>query len=79
LDEERLFLKSHILGADLIEHDGSALPSEVAAVLPASGKYEVIVAEQPALLHGKRYRVRYCIAVESTGGLVDLRRTRWVD
>ena len=64
----------------LFEKDGSALPNELTATLPAIGKYLIIVAEQPKRTRGKRFRGDYSLTLQSSqDAFQTLETTRWVE
>jgi len=67
-DRATLMLMDNIRGAHLLRIDNGSLPNEVGAVLPASGEYLAIVAEQPLFSRGRRYRGPYCVTVQSSAG-----------
>jgi hypothetical protein len=62
-----VLLVDHVRGAVLARLDASALPNELRAPLPATGRYLVVVAEQPAFGRGSPFRGGYCVRVESSG------------
>ena len=60
--------------------DNSVLPNEITATLPATGSYQIIVAEQPILVPGERFRGDYCLTLESSAGASQtLEPTVWVE
>jgi uncharacterized repeat protein (TIGR01451 family) len=64
----------------LFKADRSDLPNVVKAVLPATGDYLVIVAEQPRWAKGKRYRGAYCVTLDSNKPVPpSLVKTRWTE
>jgi len=79
-DKVTLMLVDNIPRAHLLKIDNSNLPNKVEAVLPATGEYLAIVAEQPLLARGSRYRGPYCITVQSSGNAAGtLQPTAWVE
>jgi hypothetical protein len=79
-DQATLMLVDNIRSAFLLKIDNGRLPNKVDAVLPATGEYLAIVAEQPSLLRGNRYRGPYCITVQSSAGAAQtLQPTAWVE
>lgn len=75
-----LMLVDAIRGAHLFRIDRGGLPNEVEATLPATGKYLVIVSEQPRFARGIRFKGDYCISVQSSGGAAQtLAPTAWVE
>ncbi|MBW2123180.1 MAG: thrombospondin type 3 repeat-containing protein [Deltaproteobacteria bacterium] len=52
----------------LFEIDRSALPNRIAAILPATGQYRIVVSEQPWFARGKRFRWDYLLTLESSQG-----------
>ena len=79
-DKATLMLVDNIPRAFLLEIDNGSLPSKVDAVLPATGEYLAIVAEQPLIARGSRYRGPYCITVQSSGNAAGtLQPKAWVE
>jgi hypothetical protein len=79
-DRATLMFVDNIHGAFLLKIDNGKLPNGVDAVLPATGEYLAIVAEQPFFSRGRRYRGDYCITVQSSGNAaVTLQPTGWVE
>jgi hypothetical protein len=79
-DKATLMLVDNIHGAFMLKIDNGELPNEVGGVLPASGEYLAIVAEQPLIARGSRYRGPYYITVQSSGdGAQTLQLTGWVE
>ncbi len=75
-----LILKDKIRRVWFYKRDRSSLPNEITAVLPATGQYRIIAAEQPAFLPGQHFTGDYCITMESTGTAQDtLSATGWVE
>lgn len=75
-----LILLDNIQGALLIKADSGTLPNEVSTVLPATGEYLVVVAEQPLIARGNRFRGDYCLSVQSSvGASQTLQPTGWVE
>ena len=75
-----LILKKKFPGRRFFKIDRSALPNKIEAVLPASGEYRIIVAEQPRRARGKRYRGDYCLTLESSqDAFASLSTTAWVE
>lgn len=75
-----LILKDKIKRARLFRIDRRGLPNEVEAILPASGQYRIIVAEQPRWARGRNFTGDYCISVQSSGDAAQtLEATRWVE
>lgn len=69
-----------LVGIGVLKTDNSALPNEVSAVLPTTGEYLVIVAEQPSILSSSRFRGNYCVSVQSSGNAAQtLQPTEWVE
>ena len=69
-----------LVGIGLLKTDNSALPNEVSAVLPVTGEYLVIVAEQPLILSSSRFRGNYCVSVQSSGNAAQtLQPKEWVE
>jgi streptogramin lyase len=58
-----LALVDNIKRVFLLRVDRSELPNEISVILPATGKYYIIVAEQPIMGRGKRYRGNYCLTL----------------
>jgi sugar lactone lactonase YvrE len=58
-----LALVDNIKGTFLLRVDRSELPNKITVILPATGKYYIIVAEQPIIGRGKRYRGNYCLTL----------------
>lgn len=58
-----LALVDNIKGTFLLRVDRSELPNEITVILPATGKYYIIVAEQPTTGRSKRYRGNYCLTL----------------
>ena len=57
-----------------------ALPRTITAVLPATGKYFILVAELPGLAKLESFRGAYCLTlVSSAGASATLTRTPWVE
>jgi len=61
-----LILKDWVNGAWLLKTDGSALPNIITAVLPATGKYFIVVAEQPKFFPGEKFKGNYCLTLQSS-------------
>jgi hypothetical protein len=75
-----LILTSKIKRVPLLRTDNSALPNEITATLPATGAYQIIIAEQPKLVSPKRFRGDYCVTLESSGSAAQtLDPTAWVE
>ncbi len=75
-----LILLDNIQGSVLLKTDNGTLPNEVSAVLPATGEYLVVVAEQPLIARGNRFRGDYCLSVQSSAGAAQtLQPTGWVE
>jgi hypothetical protein len=69
-----------LVGIGLLKTDNSALPNEVNAVLPITGEYLVIVAEQALILPGSRFRGNYCVSVQSSGNAAQtFQPKKWVE
>ena len=69
-----------LVGIGLLKTDNSALPNEVSAVLPVTGEYLVIVAEQPLILSSSRFRGNYCVSVQSSGNAAQTFQPKeWVE
>jgi hypothetical protein len=79
-DKATLMLVDNIPRAFLLEIDNGSLPSKVDALLPATGEYLAIVAEQPLIARGSRYRGPYCITAQSSGNAAGtLQPKAWVE
>ena len=79
-DQATLMLVDNIRSAFLLKIDNGRLPNKVDALLPATGEYLAIVAEQPLFLRGTRYRGPYCITVQSSASAAQtLQPTGWVE
>jgi hypothetical protein len=79
-DQATLMLVDNIRGAHLLRIDNGKLPNEVGAVLPATGEYLAIVAEQLLFSRGRRFRGPYCITAQSSGNAAGtLQPTGWVE
>jgi thermitase len=75
-----LVLSDAIDGAFFFRIDNSVLPNEITATLPATGAYKIIVAEQPILVPGDRFRGDYCLTLGASGGASQtLEPTVWVE
>lgn len=75
-----LILRDRIHRVWLFRIDRSALPNEITVALPASGRYDIVVAEQPRFVRGKRFRGDYCLTLESTqDAWQTLEPTHWVE
>jgi hypothetical protein len=75
-----LILSDAIRGAVLVQIDNSALPNEITVTLPATGTYLIIIAEQPLLAPGERFRGDYCVTLEASEGTSQtLAPTAWVE
>jgi hypothetical protein len=61
-----LALVDNIRGTFLLRVDRSELPNEITVILPATGKYYIIVAEQLMIGRWKRYRGNYCLTLEAS-------------
>jgi len=73
-----LILTDRIRGVFLYRSDRGALPNRVAATLPAGGRYDVLVLEQPIFKGRRRSRGAYCLTLESSDG-ARLVPTLWVE
>jgi len=62
-----LVLVDAVRGVTLVRADNSVLPNEISATLPRAGRYHIIVAEQPRLAPGVRFRGSYCLNLDSSG------------
>lgn len=51
-----------------VRTDSGVLPNQIAATLPATGPYHVLVGEQPLIAPGERFRGAYCVSLESSAG-----------
>lgn len=60
-----LLLIDNINGTLLFKLNRTDLPNEITAKLPAPGEYLIIIAEQPKIAKGKRYRGAYCLFFEA--------------
>lgn len=79
-DQATLMLVDNIRSAFLLKMDNGKLPNKVDVALPAAGEYLAIVAEQPSIFRGTRYRGPYCITVQSSAGAAQtLQPTEWVE
>ena len=79
-NQASLILLDNIQGVILLKTDNGTLPNEVSAVLPATGEYLVVVAEQPLIARGNRFRGDYCLSVQSSAGAAQtLQPTEWVE
>jgi PKD repeat protein len=79
-----LILMDWIRRVRFFEIDRSALPNTITATLPATGKYYLIVSEQPKFrgkwFRGRRFQGDYCLTMESSqGAWQTLEPTRWVE
>ena len=75
-----LILKDKIKGVRFFRKDRRALPNEITATLPATGKYLIIVAEQPKFARDKRFRGDYCLTLESSGeAWQTIEAIKWVE
>lgn len=75
-----LLLRDRIRCTWLFRMDRSALPNEITVTLPASGRYDIMVKEQPRFLRGKRFRGDYCLRLESSeDAWQTLEATGWVE
>jgi hypothetical protein len=61
-----LMLTAKIPGVLFIKTDIGVLPNEITCTLPATGEYLIIVAEQPKIAKGERYRGAYCLSLEAS-------------
>jgi hypothetical protein len=61
-----LMLIDNIKGPALLKLDRSELPNEILTTLPATGEYLIIVAEQPKIGKGERYKGKYCVDLEAS-------------
>jgi hypothetical protein len=60
--------------------DRSELPNKISAKLPATGEYFIIVAEQPKIVKGKKYRGAYCLSLEASQETMQtLKPAFWVE
>ena len=66
-----LILKDEIDKVKLLKIDLSKLPNQIAASLPADGKYKIIVAEFPPLGKRKQFHGDYCLMLEGTTGTLE--------
>jgi hypothetical protein len=79
-DRATLMLTGKTKKVVLLRTDSSALPNEIMATLPATGAYQITIAEQPKLLSRNRFRGDYCVTLESSGGAAQtLDPTAWVE
>jgi hypothetical protein len=79
-NQASLILLDNIQGAFLLKTDNGTLPNEVSAFLPATGEYLIVVAEQPLIARGNRFRGDYCLSVRSSAGAAQtLQPTGWVE
>lgn len=75
-----LILKDRIRRVRLFKLDRSALPNEITATLPATGKYLIIVAEQPRFARGKKFKGDYWLTMKSTEeAFQTLKATPWME
>jgi hypothetical protein len=68
-----LLLTDRIAGVFFARFDSSALPNTVQATLPATGAYQVMVAEHPDFLPGDPFLGAYCVTLVVRGGVGNLR------
>ena len=73
-----LILRDRIRGVFLYRSDRGALTNRVAATLPAGGRYDVLVLEQPIFKGRRRSRGAYCLTLQSSDG-ARLVPTVWVE
>jgi hypothetical protein len=66
-----LLLVDAIRGVTLVRADAGVLPNVITATLPKTGRYYVIVAEQPKFAPGNRFIGSYCVSLESSGNAQD--------
>lgn len=79
-EQATLMLVDNIRGAFMLKVDNGELPNDVGGVLPATGEYLAIVAEQPSFLRGSQYTGPYCVTVQSSGNAAGtLQATGWVE
>jgi len=75
-----LILMDAIRGVCFYRIDRSALSNEITTVLPATGKYRIIVLEQSRRAPGAKFLGDYILSLDSSGGASEtLRATRWVE
>jgi hypothetical protein len=75
-----LLLMDNIKGTLLLKLDRSELPNEITTALPATGEYLIIVAEQPKIAKGERYRGGYCLLLEASQETMQtLKPAFWVE
>ena len=79
-DRATLMLIDRIRRVRLFQIDRSPLPNEFTVELPATGKYLIIVSEQPRFARGKRFRGGYRLTLDtSQGAAQSFEATRWVE
>ncbi|MGH7303797.1 MAG: FG-GAP-like repeat-containing protein, partial [Candidatus Rokuibacteriota bacterium] len=64
-DRAVLILLDRVRNVVLARIDGSDLPNQISATLPAAGEYLIAVAELPKFLSGKRFRGDYCLRLQA--------------
>ncbi|MFH0870403.1 MAG: PKD domain-containing protein [archaeon] len=75
-----LMLAAKIPGVLFIKTDISMLPNKITGTLPATGEYLIIVAEQPKIAKGERYRGAYCLSLEASQATMQtLKPALWVE
>lgn len=75
-----LILKDRIRRVWFFDIDRSALPNEITATLPATGKYVIVVTEQPMFISHNRFRGNYCLTLEASPETAQtLEPTHWVE
>jgi streptogramin lyase len=75
-----LMLAAKIPGVLFIKTDISMLPNKITGTLPATGEYLIIVAEQPKIAKGERYRGAYCLSLEASQATMQtLKSALWVE
>jgi hypothetical protein len=75
-----LMLIDKIKGTLFLKLDRSELPNKISAKLPATGDYLIIVAEQPKIAKGERYRGGYCLSLEASQETMQtLKPAFWVE
>ena len=67
-DRVTLILTDHIRHVAFFDIERNKIPSEITAVLPATGIYHIFVVEQPGFWRSKSFRGDYCLTLESSGG-----------
>ena len=92
-EKATLILMDKIRRVHFWQSDRSSLPNEVSVPLPKTGRYMIIVAEQPCFwgfswahwkrsssFRSKRFRGDYLLTLESSGGAAQtLQPTAWVE